>query len=162
PLRRSRKRCLVRARAACSRTLPPRRYAVPALPGARPPPRPDRSRTPAARRRLPPPRRGPPDRSRRLPHPAPRPPPPPPPPRLGALLAPALDAGRLRCVNACGTALADDKLAHAYVEEMVRFYLGEEPRLRSVPSYDLSDPAARTEAMGRLDELVVKPRDGFG
>ena len=32
-----------------------------------------------------------------------------------------------RCVNAFGTGLADDKLAHAYVEEMIRFYLGEEP-----------------------------------
>lgn len=81
---------------------------------------------------------------------------------LGALLAPALEFGRLRCVNAIGTGLADDKLAHAYVEDMVRFYLGEEPRLRSVPSYDLSDPEARAEALGRLDELVVKPRDGFG
>ena len=79
-----------------------------------------------------------------------------------ALLLPALESGRLRCVNAIGTGLADDKLAHAYVEDMVRFYLGEEPLLRSVPSYDLSDPEARTEVMGRLDELVIKPRDGFG
>jgi uncharacterized circularly permuted ATP-grasp superfamily protein len=81
---------------------------------------------------------------------------------LGALLAPAIESGRLRCVNAIGTGLADDKLAHAYVEAMIRFYLGEEPLLRSVPSYDLSDPEARTEVMGRLEELVVKPRDGFG
>jgi uncharacterized circularly permuted ATP-grasp superfamily protein len=81
---------------------------------------------------------------------------------LGALLAPALESGRVRCVNAIGTGLADDKLAHAYVEAMVRFYLGEEPLLRSVPSYDLSDPEARAEVMGRLEELVVKPRDGFG
>jgi carboxylate-amine ligase len=81
---------------------------------------------------------------------------------LGALLAPALESGRLRCVNAIGTGLADDKLAHAYVEDMVRFYLGDEPLLRSVPSYDLSDPEAREEVVGRLDELVVKPRDGFG
>jgi carboxylate-amine ligase len=81
---------------------------------------------------------------------------------LGTLLAPALESGRLRCVNAIGTGVADDKLAHAYVEDMIRFYLGEEPRLRSVPSYDLSDPEARDEVVGRLDELVVKPRDGFG
>ncbi|HXF30411.1 MAG TPA: circularly permuted type 2 ATP-grasp protein [Solirubrobacterales bacterium] len=81
---------------------------------------------------------------------------------LGKLLAPALRSGRLRCVNAIGTGLADDKLAHAYVAEMIRFYLGEEPLLRSVPSYDLSDPEAREEVMGRLDELVIKPRDGFG
>jgi uncharacterized circularly permuted ATP-grasp superfamily protein len=81
---------------------------------------------------------------------------------LGQLLAPALESGRLRMVNAIGTGLADDKLAHAYVEEMIRFYLGEQPLLRSVSSYDLSDPEARDEVMGRLDELVIKPRDGFG
>jgi uncharacterized circularly permuted ATP-grasp superfamily protein len=40
---------------------------------------------------------------------------------------------------------------------MIRFYLDEEPRLRSVPSID----PAETELAG-LDELVLKPRDGFG
>jgi uncharacterized circularly permuted ATP-grasp superfamily protein len=81
---------------------------------------------------------------------------------LGELLLPALRSGRMRCVNAFGTGLADDKLTHAYVERMIEFYLGEGPLLRSVPSYDLGDEAARTEAMERLDELVIKPRGGFG
>jgi uncharacterized circularly permuted ATP-grasp superfamily protein len=81
---------------------------------------------------------------------------------LGELLLPALESGRLRCVNAFGTGLADDKLAHAYAERMVRFYLGEEPLLRSVPSFDLSDERARDAAMARLEEMVIKPRDGFG
>jgi uncharacterized circularly permuted ATP-grasp superfamily protein len=81
---------------------------------------------------------------------------------LGELLLPALESGRLRCVNAFGSGLADDKLAHPYVESMVRFYLGEEPLLRSVPSFDLSEEAGRAAAMDRLDELVIKPRDGFG
>jgi uncharacterized circularly permuted ATP-grasp superfamily protein len=81
---------------------------------------------------------------------------------LGELLLPALRSGRLRCVNAFGTGLADDKLTHAYVERMVDFYFGEKPLLHSVPSYDLSDEAAREEAMARLDELVIKPRGGFG
>ncbi|HET9185730.1 MAG TPA: circularly permuted type 2 ATP-grasp protein, partial [Solirubrobacterales bacterium] len=84
------------------------------------------------------------------------------PTRLGELLLPALRSGRLRCANAFGTALGDDKLAHAYVERMVGFYLGEEPLLRSVPSYDLGDEEARGAAMERLEELVVKPRDAFG
>ena len=72
------------------------------------------------------------------------------------------ESGRLRCVNAFGTGVADDKLAHAYVETMVRFYLGEEPLLRSVPSFDLADPDGPRAALDRLDELVIKPRDGFG
>lgn len=81
---------------------------------------------------------------------------------LGELLLPALRSGRLRCANALGTGLADDKLTHAYVERMIDFYFGEEPLLRSVPSYDLSNEDDRREAMERLDELVIKPRGGFG
>ena len=81
---------------------------------------------------------------------------------LGELLLPALRSGRLRCANAFGTGLGDDKLAHAYVERMVEFYLGEAPLLRSVPSYDLSEEGDRAAAMERLEELVIKPRSGFG
>lgn len=81
---------------------------------------------------------------------------------LGELLMPALESGRLRCVNAFGSGVADDKLAHAYAERMIEFYLGERPLLRSVPSFDLSDEADRETALERLDELVLKPRDGFG
>jgi uncharacterized circularly permuted ATP-grasp superfamily protein len=81
---------------------------------------------------------------------------------LGGLLLPALRSGRLRCANAFGTGLADDKLAHAYVEPMIEFYLGEKPLLRSVPSYDLSETRDREAALERLEELVIKPRGGFG
>ncbi len=81
---------------------------------------------------------------------------------LGELLLPALESGRLSCVNAFGAGIADDKLTHAYSEQIVRFYLGEAPLLRSVPTFDLSAEDQRQSAMERLDELVVKPRDGFG
>jgi uncharacterized circularly permuted ATP-grasp superfamily protein len=82
-------------------------------------------------------------------------------PLAGALLD-ALRNGTVACFNAFGTGLGDDKLVHAYVEEMVRFYLGEEPLIESVATYDLGDPADRMAALARLDELVVKPRTGFG
>jgi uncharacterized circularly permuted ATP-grasp superfamily protein len=84
------------------------------------------------------------------------------PTELGELLVPALRSGRMRCVNAFGTGLADDKLTYVYVERMIDFYLGEQPLLRSIPSYDLTEEADRAEAMERLEELVVKPRGGFG
>jgi carboxylate-amine ligase len=45
---------------------------------------------------------------------------------------------------------------------MVRFYLGEEPRLRSVPTLDLGRPEVLEEALDRFDELVIKPRRGYG
>jgi uncharacterized circularly permuted ATP-grasp superfamily protein len=81
---------------------------------------------------------------------------------LGRLLAEPLRAGTLGMVNAFGTGVADDKLAHAYVEDMIRFYLREEPLVRSVPTYDLAVPARLEEALDRFEELVVKPRSGHG
>jgi uncharacterized circularly permuted ATP-grasp superfamily protein len=51
---------------------------------------------------------------------------------------------------------------HAYVEEMIRFYLGEEPLMPSVPTFDLEDPEQLEQALGRLDDLVIKPRSGYG
>jgi uncharacterized circularly permuted ATP-grasp superfamily protein len=77
------------------------------------------------------------------------------------LLEPVLE-GTLACVNAFGTGVADDKLVHAYVEEMVRFYLREEPLLRSVPTYDPAEPEVLEMILDRIDELVIKPRSGHG
>jgi uncharacterized circularly permuted ATP-grasp superfamily protein len=77
------------------------------------------------------------------------------------LLEPVLK-GTLACVNAFGTGVADDKLLHAYVEEMVRFYLGEEPILKSVPTYDPTQPGILEMVVERIDELVIKPRTGHG
>jgi len=53
-------------------------------------------------------------------------------------------------------------VVHAYVEDMVRFYLGEEPLIESVPTWDLSRPGALGRALEQLDRLVVKPRAGHG
>jgi carboxylate-amine ligase len=81
---------------------------------------------------------------------------------LGELLLPAIEAGRLGVVNAFGTGLADDKLAHAYVGAMIRFYLGEEPLLDSVATIDPADSDGRAGALEEAGEMVIKPRDGFG
>ncbi len=77
------------------------------------------------------------------------------------LLEPILE-GTLACVNAFGTGVADDKLVHAYVEDMVRFYLGQEPLLESVHTYDPTQPGVLEEILARIDELVIKPRTGHG
>jgi uncharacterized circularly permuted ATP-grasp superfamily protein len=77
------------------------------------------------------------------------------------LLEPWL-AGRVAVVNAFGVGVADDKLAHAYVEGMIRFYLGEEPLLPSVPTIDLTDAAALAEVLADLTAHVIKPRHGHG
>jgi len=82
--------------------------------------------------------------------------------RLGEALWPGLRSGLLRVVNPFGTGLADDKRTYPYVEDLVRFELGEEPVVRSVRCFDLGDPADRETALERLHELVLKPRTGSG
>jgi carboxylate-amine ligase len=81
---------------------------------------------------------------------------------VGRLLIAPVRAGTLGLVNAFGTGVADDKLVHAYVEDLVRFHLGEEPLLRSVPTFDLCAPGQLERALDELDALVVKPRRGYG
>ena len=81
---------------------------------------------------------------------------------IGAALMPGLRSGRVAVVNALGNGVADDKLVHAHVEDMVRFYLREEPLIRSVPTYDLADPGTLVEVLDRIGELVVKQRSAYG
>jgi uncharacterized circularly permuted ATP-grasp superfamily protein len=81
---------------------------------------------------------------------------------LGQIVCEPWLAGRVSLVNAFGTGVADDKLLHAYVEDIVGFYLDEEPLLRSVPTYDLSRPDQLAMVLERIDELVIKPRGGQG
>lgn len=81
---------------------------------------------------------------------------------LGDVLGDALRAGTLAVVNAFGSGVADDKRVLPYAEDLVRFYCGEAPRLRSARSYDLGNPEHRAEAFARLGELVLKPRSGSG
>ena len=61
-----------------------------------------------------------------------------------------------------GAGIGDDKLTQAYVGEMIRFYLGQEPILPTVRTFDLGDPEQLDVVLGRLGEMVVKPRSGLG
>jgi uncharacterized circularly permuted ATP-grasp superfamily protein len=77
---------------------------------------------------------------------------------LGELTLEPLRAGTLGIVNSFGAGVGDDKLSYAYSEEMVRFYLDEEPLLRTIHTYDPCVPEQREEALERLNQVVVKPR----
>lgn len=71
-------------------------------------------------------------------------------------------AGNLSTVSAFGSGVGDDKLTHAYSEELIRFYLGEEPIIPIVRTYDLAVDEQREAAFERIDELVLKPRAELG
>lgn len=71
-------------------------------------------------------------------------------------------AGNVTIVNAPGTGIADDKAICAYVPDMVRFYLDEEPILNNVKTYICGRPAELAYVLKHLAELVVKPVDMSG
>ena len=68
----------------------------------------------------------------------------------------AYRAGNVTLANAVGTGVADDKAIYPFVEDMIRFYLSEEPILRNVPTHICARPKDREYVLGRLDKLVVK------
>ncbi|WP_248929188.1 circularly permuted type 2 ATP-grasp protein [Paenibacillus hamazuiensis] len=68
----------------------------------------------------------------------------------------AYRAGNIAIANAPGTGVADDKAIYAFVPDMIRYYLNEEPVLQNVPTYLLSRPEEREYVLGRLDRMVVK------
>ncbi len=74
----------------------------------------------------------------------------------------AYRAGNVAIANAPGAGVADDKAIYVYVPEMIRFYLGEEPILKNVPTWDCADPDALAYVLDHLEELVVKETRGSG
>ena len=68
----------------------------------------------------------------------------------------AYRAGNVALANAVGNGVADDKAIYAYVPTFIRYYLGEEPILRSVDTYLCSRPEDLSFVLEHLPELVVK------
>jgi carboxylate-amine ligase len=81
---------------------------------------------------------------------------------LDLLLTEAVRSGRLGLANVPGNGLADDTATYAWVPAMIRFYLGEEPLIGSVPTWVLADEEQWAQVRDRLHELVVKPVAGYG
>ena len=70
--------------------------------------------------------------------------------------------GNVTVANGCGAGIADDKAVYVHVPEMVRFYLGEEPILKNVHTYDCSKADDLKYVQEHLAELVVKAVHGSG
>jgi uncharacterized circularly permuted ATP-grasp superfamily protein len=68
----------------------------------------------------------------------------------------AYRAGNVIICNAPGTGVADDKAVYAYVPEIIRYYLGEDPILPNVETYLCREPAQLSHVLGNLENLVVK------
>ncbi|OYU15554.1 MAG: hypothetical protein CFE37_05415 [Alphaproteobacteria bacterium PA4] len=74
----------------------------------------------------------------------------------------AYHAGNVTLANAVGTGVADDKAIYSYMPDIVRFYMGEEPILKNVPTWRCREPEALGYVLDHLAELVVKEVDGSG
>ena len=70
--------------------------------------------------------------------------------------------GSVILANAPGTGIADDKAIYAYMPEIIRFYLGEEPKLPSIKTWRCSKPADKNYVLNNLKKLVVKEVHGSG
>ncbi len=70
--------------------------------------------------------------------------------------------GNVALANAPGTGVADDKVIYAYVPDMIRFYLNQEPILPNVPTYVCDREEDRKYVLAHLDELVVKAANEAG
>jgi len=74
----------------------------------------------------------------------------------------AYKAGHVAICNAVGTGVADDKSIYPYVPDMIKFYLGEEPILKNVPTYQCRKPDDLQYTLANLKDLVVKEVHGAG
>jgi len=74
----------------------------------------------------------------------------------------AWKAGNVSLANAPGAGVADDKVVYAYVPEMIRYYLNEEPLLPNVQTYLCDNPEHLEYVLAHLPELVVKPANESG
>jgi uncharacterized circularly permuted ATP-grasp superfamily protein len=70
--------------------------------------------------------------------------------------------GHVALANAPGNGVADDKAVYAFVPEMIRYYLGEDPILDQVPTYVCARDEDRRYVVDHLHELVVKAVDEAG
>ena len=77
-------------------------------------------------------------------------------------LVEAYRRGNVNLVNALGTGVADDKVVYAFVPDIIRYYLGQDPILESVPTFLSAREDERSYILANLDQLVVKSANESG
>ena len=70
--------------------------------------------------------------------------------------------GNVAIVNALGNGVADDKAVYAYVPEMIRYYLNEEPILSNVPTYQMKNEEERQYTFENMTNMVIKETNQSG
>jgi uncharacterized circularly permuted ATP-grasp superfamily protein len=70
--------------------------------------------------------------------------------------------GNVAIINAMGNGVADDKAVYAYVPDMIKYYLNEEPILKNVPTYRLELEENRKRVFENMDRMVIKRTNESG
>lgn len=70
--------------------------------------------------------------------------------------------GNVAIANAPGAGVADDKVVYAFVPQIIKYYLDEEPLIPNVETYLCYDDKQREYVLANLDKLVVKPANESG
>ena len=70
--------------------------------------------------------------------------------------------GKVALANAPGAGVADDKVVYAFVPEIIKYYLDQDPLIPNVPSYLCMREKDRKYVLANLANLVVKPANESG
>ena len=70
--------------------------------------------------------------------------------------------GNVALVNAVGNGVADDKAVYAYVPEMIKYYLNEDPILPNVPTYRMENEDEREHVLANMETMVIKETNQSG
>ncbi|AGA89537.1 hypothetical protein Thimo_0698 [Thioflavicoccus mobilis 8321] len=74
----------------------------------------------------------------------------------------AWKAGNVGLANAPGAGVADDKVVYAFVPEIIRYYLDQDPIIPNVPTHRCMEPDALALVHERMETMVVKPANESG
>lgn len=70
--------------------------------------------------------------------------------------------GNVTVVNAIGSGIASSKALLPFMDEIIRYYLSEEPILKTNQSYLLDNKKITDHVFENIEEFVIKPRHGTG
>lgn len=74
----------------------------------------------------------------------------------------AWHAGNVSLANAPGAGVADDKVVYAFVPQIIKYYLDQDPIISNVETFLCYEDKQRQYVLANLDKLVVKPANESG
>lgn len=70
--------------------------------------------------------------------------------------------GKVGIANSPGSGVADDKVVYTYVPKIIKYYLGEDPILKNVPSFLCTHKDELQHVLDNMESMVVKPANESG